>query len=133
MAPRLLYQIGKIMSRIHYENGFQSDISTIPNHTPWPCKMRPFRVRGIPTRLNLESTDQISKTWVTLVEIVVWDGFRVAQSESSTFTLHRYMYMTLLLDVTGNAGAGVEAEVGSDVLSVGITTSSSGNKTAWTH
>ena len=95
--------------------------------------MRPFRVRGIPIRLNLESTDQISKTWVTLVEIVVWDGFRVAQSESSTFTLHRYMYMTLLLDVTGNAGAGVEAEVGSDVLSVGITTSSSGNKTAWTH
>ena len=114
--------------------GFQSDISTIPNHHALHiCKMRPFRVRGIPTRLNLESTDQISKTWVTLVEIVVWDGFRVAQSESSTFTLHRYMYMTLLLDVTGNAGAGVEAEVGSDVLSVGITTSSSGNKTAWTH
>ena len=43
-----------------------------------PCKVASGSIRDIPSRLNRQSTDQISKTWETLVETVVRDGFRVA-------------------------------------------------------
>ena len=41
------------------------------DQSPPPAELRPFRVRDIRTRLNLDSTGQIPKTWVTLVEIGV--------------------------------------------------------------